>query len=402
MEMQLEVPVLCLESRGPGRGNGIQLGPKSPVSRILDHKYGGEGDTVKVPLESTAEYVSEQPSGRIRIIIFALCLAAIFASEARAETCTTQSQLSDTERDGLASAAKRLAGEIQAADFTTLRGESIAEVTKDFSSLRDLVSGTAPRLAGGKLVVDQVYLLDALTLKKNPDGSNADSQFFCSLNRSTMEADFLIPALPPGKYGFAIVNSIAPQSGVPWRLAFLMRQESSKWLLAGFYPKPLTAGGHDGLWYWTQARDFTKQKQPWNAWLYYQAAYTLLRPADFVLSTHLDKLRTEATAAAPPALSEGISSDAPLVVKAKDGAEFHFTGLGVDDSLSNGSIDVAVHLHVEPGTDAGAQRKTNDAAVAALVAAYPELRKPFHGVEIIAEAAGQAPFTTELPMSDIR
>ena len=32
-----------------------------------------------------------------------------------------------------------------------------------------------------------------------------------------------------------------------------------------------------------------------------------LQPANFVQSTHLEKLQTEATAAAPPALSEGVS-----------------------------------------------------------------------------------------------
>ena len=73
-----------------------------------------------------------------------------------------------------------------------------------------------------------------------------------------MEAEFAIPALPPGKYAFAMVT-VAPApvatKPAPWHLSFLMRQEQrGKWLLAGFYPKPMTAAGHDGLWYWTQAR----------------------------------------------------------------------------------------------------------------------------------------------------
>ena len=75
--------------------------------------------------------------------------------------------------------------------------------------------------------------------------------------------------------------------------------------MAGFYPKPLTAAGHDGLWYWTQARTMTAQKERWNAWLYYQQAESLLRPANFVQSTHLEKLKTEASAAAPPAVVGG-------------------------------------------------------------------------------------------------
>jgi len=37
----------------------------------------------------------------------------------------------------------------------------------------------------------------------------------------------------------------------------------------------------------------------------------------------------------------------------------------------------------------------------ALLTAYPELRKPFHGVWIIADVPGQNPFATEQAMSEI-
>jgi hypothetical protein len=345
-----------------------------------------------------------------------IALAALTSvAVAHAETCTTQSGLSDAERNGLADAARDLALKVQANDAAGLRALTFAEVAKNFGGLQYLVAITAPKLAGGVATVDQVYLLDASGLKLNADGTAPDAQFFCSLNRSTMEADFLVPALPPGKYGFAMVN-IAPAPGAtvpaPWRLSILLRQEpanqpQSKWMLAGFYPKATTAGGHDGLWYWTQARQMTAAKQPWNAWLYYAAAQRLLQPADFVVSTHLDKLRTEAAAAAPPALSDGVSIDAPLVVKGADGAEYHFTSLNVDDSPDQSALDIAVHLHLDSAAtgapaDPAAARKRNDGAASALLAAYPEMRKPFHGVRVIAEAAGQAPFASEQAMAEIK
>jgi hypothetical protein len=40
--------------------------------------------------------------------------------------------------------------------------------------------------------------------------------------------------------------------------------------------------------------------------------------------------------------------------------------------------------------------------MSALVGAYPEMRKAFHGVWVFAEAAGQNPFVIEQAMSDIR
>jgi hypothetical protein len=333
-------------------------------------------------------------------------IALLAAPIARAETCTTQSALDQPERDGLAGSARTYAELVQSSNTTQLKTISIAEVAKDFNGLQYLVVSTAPKLAGGVITVEQVYLLDATSLKRNADGSAPDAQFFCSLNRTTMEAQFTIPALPPGMYGFAIVT-ISPPPGAtkpaPWRLSFLMRQEQGKWQLAGFYPKPLIAAGHDGLWYWTQARQFAAAKEPWNAWLYYQAAQNLLQPAAFVDSTHLEKLQTEATAAAPPALSEGVSVDAPLVVKGSDGIEYHFVGLGVDDSLGQSSLDISVHLHVDAAvSDPTAARKRNNGATNALLAAYPELRKSFHGVWVFAEAPGQNPFASEQPMADIK
>jgi hypothetical protein len=252
--------------------------------------------------------------------------------------------------------------------------------------------------------VEQVYLLDGSQLKRAADGSVPDAQFFCSLNKSTAEADFVISGLTPGRYGFVMVD-VADGSS-PWRLSFLLREEKSQqnpsqWRIAGFYPKPLTAAGHDGLWYWTQARTMTAQKERWNAWLYYQQAESLLQPAIFVQSTHLEKLKGEASAAAPPALSEGVTPEAPLVVKGPNGVEYHFTGLGVDDSLAKDKIDIMAHLKVDQIGDPVAARKRNTEAMVALLTAYPELRKPFHGVWIIADVPGQNPFATEQAMSEI-
>jgi hypothetical protein len=187
----------------------------------------------------------------------------------------------------------------------------------------------------------------------------------------------------------------------PWRLSFLLRQDQGKWTMAGFYPKPLTAAGHDGLWYWTQARTMTAQKERWNAWLYYQQAESLLTPVNFLQSTHLEKLKTEAGAAAPPVLSEGVTPEAPLVVKGPNGVEYHFTALGVDDSLEKDKIDITAHLKVDQIGDPVAARKRNSDAMVALLTAYPEMRKPFHGVWIIADVPGQNPFATEQAMSEI-
>jgi hypothetical protein len=315
-----------------------------------------------------------------------------------AETCTTQSQMDPGVRDALAGAARTLASKVQAGDLAAVQTLTIAEYAKDFGGLAGTIRILAPKLAGGTAEVEQVYLLDASTLKKSADGPDPSAEFFCPLNRSPDSAEFSISPLPPGRYGFAMVTVAGAK---PWQLSFLLRQDRGAWLLAGFYPRALTAGGHDGLWYWTEARTLAAAKQPWAAWLDYQEAQTLLRPAGFVSSTHLEKLRMELAAAAPPAVAQGIGPEAPLVVKAADGTEYRFTEMSVDNSLELDRIDVAVRLKVESLGDAAAARRRNVAAMSALLAAYPELRRPFHGVWVFAEAPGQNPYATELSMSEI-
>lgn len=328
-----------------------------------------------------------------------LAVGLVLPGMAGAEVCTTQSQMRPADRDALAAAASELAASVKAGDVAGIRAATGADLARDFTGVENVVASTTPHLKGGVLTVDQVYLLDASELKRGLDGSVADAQFFCNLNRSIAEVDFAIPQLPPGRYGFAIVES---RSAVPWRLSFLLRQDAGRWTMVGFYPKPALAAGHDGLWYWTEARRMSKSREPWNAWLYFQQAETLLRPANFVQSTHLEKLHSEEVAAAPPALSEGVSASAPLVIKGADGVEYRFTALTVDDSLAKEKVDVVAHLRVENAADPAAAKKRNNDAMSALVAAYPELRKAFHGVWIFSDIAGQNPFVTEQAFAEIR
>ena len=350
--------------------------------------------------------IQNEPSDRIERSSFSprrrawplgllLCLSAAFS---HAELCTTQSQMAPAQRDAIASAAQAMAHNVQANDIEALKLQTVPEYARNFSGIAYVVSTTAPGIKSATLAVDQVYLLDGSTIKKQADGTIPDAQFFCSLNRSPMETDFVIPNLPPGRYAFAMVE--AP-SQTPWRLSFLLRQEAGQWLLAGLFPQQQTAAGHDGLWYWKDARTLAAAKEPWNAWVFYQQAQSLLRPAAFVQSTHLEKLRVEQAKAAPPQLAEGIGPDTPLVVKGSGGTEYRFTSLDTNDSIAGDKIDLAVHLKADPIPDPIAARKRNVDAMTALLAAYPEMRKPFHGVWVYADTGGSSPFATEQAMTEI-
>ena len=336
----------------------------------------------------------------IRIGSHAIAVSMLLmAASVWAETCTTQSAMPVPDRDALASTARSLAEQIQAGDAEGVHAAMVAEYAKDFDRVRSAVADASARLKGATLAVEQVYLLDASDLKRGADGSAPNSEFLCSLNHSIAEVDFSIPSLPPGRYGFAIVEAADVAS--PWRLSFLLRQDAGRWLMAGLYPSAMTAAGHDGLWYWTEARKMAKDKQTWNAWLYYRQAERLLNPVGFVQSTHLEKLRAEQAAATPTVASQGVSADIPLVVRGKDGVDYFFIEIGTDDSLAKDRIDVAARLKADAISDPAAARKRNLNAMSALLAAYPEMRKAFHGVWIFAETPGQNPFASEQAMAEI-
>lgn len=329
------------------------------------------------------------------VFLFATMLPGLAA----AEECTTQSQMAAADKSALVAAGNQFAAKVLASDVNALRADAAPELAKDFDGMGSVVGGLAPKLKGGTLAVEQVYLLDGTKLKAGADGSAPPAEFYCSLNKSVAEVDFVFTALPPGRYGFVIVD--VQGAAVPWRLSFLVRQDGTRWTLAGFYPRATMVGGHDGLWYWTQARAMTARKEMMGAWLYYQEAQALLQPADFVQTTHLEKLTSEQTAATPPVLSGGISGDVPLVLKGADGTEYRFTALSVEQAPTVDAVDVAAHMKVETLGDAMAARKRNTDAMSALVRAFPELRKSFHGAWMVTEVAGQNPFATEQPMGEI-
>ena len=313
-----------------------------------------------------------------------------------AEGCTTQSQMKPAEREALAAAAQAIATKIQSSDASGLQGLTIAEYAKDFAGIRALAADTAQHLRGDALTVDEVYLLDGTAIKA---GNAEPAQFFCSLNQTQASVDFTIPGLTPGLYGFAIVDA---KGGSPWRLPILLRQDGGKWLLAGFYPRPTEAAGHDGVWYWREARRLAAAKEQWNAWLLYEEAVLLLRPANFVQTTHLEKLIDEQRSATPPSLSNGISAEVPLVVRGANGGEFRVTSLAPDDPLGKNMLDVAIHMDAAESADATAMRGRSDDAARALVAAYPELRKQFGGVFVTLENGGRGVYTIERPMAELR
>ncbi len=325
----------------------------------------------------------------------AVCAGASLPRRLSAQGCTTQSRMTAQQRNDIGSAAMTLASAVLAGDAARVRSNTVTQFAGDFNQTAYLVQTTASRIAGDQLAVTQAYLLDAST---RPAGDGSQAEFACALAGSPSETDFAIPGLPTGKFAFVMVEA---RGARPWLLAFLLEQEGGAWKMAGFYPHERTAAGHDGLWYWTTARADAKADKPWLAWVLYGEADQLLRPAGFVTSANLDKLRSEERTSAPEPLSNGLSAQTPLSVVGSNGASFRVTSLAAQADEGGRILNLVMHIEAQPGLLGEAASARNVAAASALLSAHPELRQGFDNIWVLADAPGASPVVVQRPMSEI-
>jgi hypothetical protein len=203
--------------------------------------------------------------------------------------------------------------------------------------------------------------------------------------------------LPPGKYALALVHA----TGVPkpQQVSLILAQSGGKWMLAGFFAKPMVLAGHDGLWYWTSARKFTQANGRWAAWMYYRMATDLLEPLDNLTSPNLQKLQQESDSVKPA----DFPLDKPVAVNSPSGT---FQVTAVDTTTTFGGLDLEVHYTPDASQaahlhDPPQARKQVVGVMTALLAAHPELHEAFHGIWVRADEGNASLFALELPMDQI-
>ena len=304
-----------------------------------------------------------------------------------AVSCTTQSQMSESERAALVQSSRTLASAVQSGNAAAVQALTIPKVKAQFEPIASMIEQAAPLVAGATVTIDALYGLDASDLKSAVE----DTVFYCGVAGSPVHVDLTIPQLPQGKYALAMVHATGVQH--PQQMAFLL-QNNGEWQLAGLFVKPLLLAGHDSVWYWTKARAFNQKGQKWNAYFYYTTAAYLATPADFLTSANLDKLNQETAASKP----DGLPGAQPMVVTA-GGQTYSVSELHTDGSL--GGLDLVLRYSTNDAADPVATRARNLELMKATLQAHPELRDGFHGLWVFAEAPSQRPYGNELAMSEI-
>lgn len=317
------------------------------------------------------------------------CVAC--SGSAHAVSCTTPSEMKEPVRSAIVTAARTIAQKSQANDVAGVKASTVPSVAASFGGIANAIQNLSPLISGATLNVTSVYDLNATDAPAGQD----EIQFFCGVAANAAHVTFTVPQLPPGHYAFATVEATGVKS--PQRIALLLQQAAppaGTWQLAGFFPRPLLAAGHDGVWYWEKARSYAKAGQPWNAYFYFQTAAYLLLPADFVSSANLEKLLQEQSSATPP----GLPGALPMTVSAQ-GTQFSITDMHTDASF--GGLDMVIGYNTSDVSDSAATRTRTVALMKALLLKHPEWKEAFHGLWVFANAPNQHPFALELPMADI-
>jgi hypothetical protein len=323
-------------------------------------------------------------NGRDTVLALVLTL---LPGVALACSCTSQSQLTPADRSALTQKAATFGGLVEQNNVSQLKAETIASVQSQFDGIAAGIEATSAQIQNAPLSVANLYLLDATDLK-----AAQDVQFFCGIAGTAQTVLFDFQGLPPGKYAVAMVEA---QGGkTPQRLTFVLSADGP-WKLAGFYPRPLAADNHDGVWYWTQARQYAQKQQNWNAYFYYQTARWLLVPVDFLSSPNMDKLDKEMEKTKPNTLP----GNDPMTVTA-GGQSWQVTGIRTDSSL--GGLDLSVNYNGVGSPDPVSSRADCIALMKAILAQHPELHDGFHGIWAHAQRPNQPEFAVELPMDQLK
>jgi hypothetical protein len=321
-------------------------------------------------------------------------LAAVLAAAplARAVSCTTQAAMTVQDRNALADAGGRLAVAVANQDLPQLKAALLPAVASDWEGISSDVQAGASLMKDGQMQLRNLYLLDASTL-----AAPADAQFFCTSASGALTVTLTFRALPPGRYALVLAESAgAPYAG---QVGLMLAWDSTakSWRLGGITIRPGVLDGHDGLWWWTHARELVKDGQPqiesWPAWYSYEAARRLLLPVDFLSSPNLEKLGTEQSSIS------GVPQNAfPLTLP--DGARnWKIDSIHLDSALLH--ADLGVSYESTGVTDPAAVRTEAIAVLSAVLKAQPGLRASFHGLWAYALKDGKPTPVLELPMAQI-
>jgi len=298
-----------------------------------------------------------------------LAIVALAASiPAWSQGCDTRDEIPAQARTSMENAAQQVFDQASRGDLTALRASSAPSLQSGFADVSGAITDNKAAFAGAKAQLRAVFLLDT-----GPTPSS-DGNFVCGVfgagGQTATSAEFYIPGLPAGKYAIVIQDFIGGKG--PYALTTIF-QDTGGWKLAGFYIRPETASGHDGIWYLQRARDYKSKGQNHNAWFFYLTAWDLMAPVKFMDSALLHKIVQESNGIQP----KDVPAGTPVNYSA-NGKTYSITDMTV--LHGDNSFDLSIKYTVPSTADFNATLADARSLATAFVAQYPELKDVFNKV----------------------
>jgi len=302
-----------------------------------------------------------------KVLAASLVLTACLS--AAAQTCQSKDEIAEPARKTVEAAAQQVFNQTASGDVSSLKTSSIPSLQTNFSGIAGAVNDNKDAIQGAKPQLRGIYLLDT-GANPGPDGV-----FYCGIfganGMSNSTAEFDLPGLPVGKYAVTIQDFIGNKG--PYALTTIF-QDMSGWKIAGYYIRPGSASGHDGLWYLQQARDYKSKGQAHNAWFYYLTSWDLLSPVTFMNTNMLTKITQESNGIQPKDVPVGGN---PVTFNAA-GKSYKVTDMSIFRTDKN--FDLAVKYSVPSTSDFNSTQADARALANAMVAQYPELKDGFNNI----------------------
>jgi hypothetical protein len=323
-----------------------------------------------------------------RLWLLLLLPALALAPVARAG-CTTSADMDAATRAQLERAARSYFQMAARGDLVGLRLSAAAALASDFAPVEAAVRANhAVWAAAQPPLVRAEYLLQA-------EGAvpQERSEFYCGVWATPGFTLFVLNNLAPGRYAIVALEAQSGANG--YRLSLVLAEREGAWKLAGFYPRLASIAGHDGAWFWEQARAYKSRKQFRNAWFYYLTARELLLLVPFMSNQQLEQMASELTGLPP----QGLPGQKPVDFLA-GGKVFRVTQVYVVPDADG--LQLVILHQVADASKSGPTNAQNLALIQGWVSTYPEYREAFTAVVARATDPSGRDYGSRMVMKDIK
>ena len=317
-----------------------------------------------------------------------LTCTLMLAASAAAQTCNTRHDMDPGVKAALERAALNYWNLSAQGNTAALQQAAIPEIQGDFAGIAKSAQDYSAKFRAAQPNVRDVFLLTA-------EGSApiAEARFYCGVvNSPNRYVEFMIPNLPPGRYAVAVVDGKSPD-GLNI-LTVILREDLGQWKLAGYYPKPGNIKGHDLSYYLSKAREFRAAGQNHNAWFYYLTVRYMAAPVDFMATSAIQKLDSEAMKVRP----NDLPGEQPLNFTA-EGKTFAITS--IEPVPTGDQFHLVLRYNWPDISNTGQVHIQNLSLIRAFVARYPEYKSAFDGIVARAVAPNGHDYGSLMSMQEL-